>query len=336
MLLPNRHGNTSDYRYGFQGYEKDDEVSGEGNSYTTEFRQYDPRIFRWKSIDPMYKAFESPYVAMGNNPILYVDPDGADWIVNDQGFYLWAEEADDIPNGFRGVGNVGLDLPEGVHPYKVLTFIDGGLYHENTSNLFSSIGNALGGSFVEKKPYDHAEESFMSEVEDEFYGVALGKAFRFLGKTKPAKWMSAKTVSALRRVESHVLKGSINKAISESWNMTSTFARGTALEGVLAKSKYKTYVWLEEVSKNYKAFDFFKNGLGVQLKTFDAKKVNVSFYKKAIDKMLDNLGENKGGIMIKKAKLDIGVKTDDQLKLFDKVKEYGKKRGVEVDVYKVE
>ncbi|MDY8138497.1 DUF6443 domain-containing protein, partial [Aquimarina sp. 2201CG5-10] len=32
MLLPNRHGNTSDYRYGFQGQEMDNEVKGEGNS----------------------------------------------------------------------------------------------------------------------------------------------------------------------------------------------------------------------------------------------------------------------------------------------------------------
>ncbi|MEO1033829.1 MAG: hypothetical protein AAFX55_20775, partial [Bacteroidota bacterium] len=31
MLLPNRHGNTPGYRYGFQGQEMDDEIKGEGN-----------------------------------------------------------------------------------------------------------------------------------------------------------------------------------------------------------------------------------------------------------------------------------------------------------------
>jgi hypothetical protein len=35
------------YRYGFQNQEKDDEVKGAGNSYTTEFSQYDPRVGRW-------------------------------------------------------------------------------------------------------------------------------------------------------------------------------------------------------------------------------------------------------------------------------------------------
>jgi len=73
MLLPNRHESSNEYRYGYQGSEKDDEVKGEGNSYTTHFRQLDPRVGRWLSIDPKATAFESPYVSMGNNPILHND-----------------------------------------------------------------------------------------------------------------------------------------------------------------------------------------------------------------------------------------------------------------------
>src|SRR5690606_30860513 len=66
------------YRYGFNGMEKDDEVKGAGNSYTTEFRQYDPRLGRWLSIDPLFSNFpwQSPYAAFDNNPILLVDPKG--------------------------------------------------------------------------------------------------------------------------------------------------------------------------------------------------------------------------------------------------------------------
>lgn len=85
-------GRTSvgSYRYGYNGMEADDEVSGNGNSYTTEFRQYDPRLGRWKSLDPLFKnfAWQSPYCAMNNNPISLVDPtgqaaeegDNEDWI----------------------------------------------------------------------------------------------------------------------------------------------------------------------------------------------------------------------------------------------------------------
>ena len=53
--------------------EKDDEVKGEGNSYTTHYRLLDPRVGRWLTRDPKFTAFESPYASMGNNPILYND-----------------------------------------------------------------------------------------------------------------------------------------------------------------------------------------------------------------------------------------------------------------------
>jgi RHS repeat-associated protein len=63
------------YRYSFNGMEKDDEVKGNGNSYTTEFRQFDPRVGRWLSLDPLMAQFSSqaPYCAFDNNPIFYTD-----------------------------------------------------------------------------------------------------------------------------------------------------------------------------------------------------------------------------------------------------------------------
>jgi len=67
--------------------EKDDEVSGEGNSYTTPFRQYDPRLGRWKSLDPLAGKYASvsPYVGMGNNPNFYTDPLGLEPNRGDKG-----------------------------------------------------------------------------------------------------------------------------------------------------------------------------------------------------------------------------------------------------------
>ena len=66
------------YRFGFNGMERTDEVYGAGNEYTTEFRQYDPRLGRWLSIDPEFRAYawQSPYVAFDNNPIVKTDPRG--------------------------------------------------------------------------------------------------------------------------------------------------------------------------------------------------------------------------------------------------------------------
>lgn len=68
------------YRRGFNGMEKDDDFKGEGNSYSTEFRQMDPRLGRWLSLDPLMAMFssQSSYVAFDNNPIYFNDPNGAE------------------------------------------------------------------------------------------------------------------------------------------------------------------------------------------------------------------------------------------------------------------
>ena len=79
------------YRRGFNGMEKDDELKGNGNSYTTEFRQLDPRVGRWFSVDPVIKPYISPYNSMSNNPIVKVDPKGDDDYYNYKGQYLYTD-----------------------------------------------------------------------------------------------------------------------------------------------------------------------------------------------------------------------------------------------------
>ncbi|MBF4485035.1 RHS repeat-associated core domain-containing protein [Flavobacterium sp. CSZ] len=83
MLVPNRHKSVNDYRYGFNGMEKDNELKGgEGNSYDFGARMLDPRIGRWFARDPKDKKnpFLSPYSYVENNPMFFVDPDGKDAI----------------------------------------------------------------------------------------------------------------------------------------------------------------------------------------------------------------------------------------------------------------
>ena len=54
------------YRYGFNGQERDDQVSGKGNSYTAEFWQYDSRLGRRWNLDPKPNISISPYAAFAN------------------------------------------------------------------------------------------------------------------------------------------------------------------------------------------------------------------------------------------------------------------------------
>lgn len=78
MQVPNRFYNGSDYRYGFNGKEKDDEIKGGGLQYDYGFRIYDPRIGKFLSTDPLAKSYPwyTPYQFAGNMPIVAIDLDG--------------------------------------------------------------------------------------------------------------------------------------------------------------------------------------------------------------------------------------------------------------------
>jgi RHS repeat-associated protein len=64
---------------GYQESERDDDVKGDGNSYTTFYRMHDPRLGRWFSTDPVFQPWQSPYNSMDNNPIWHNDVLG-DWV----------------------------------------------------------------------------------------------------------------------------------------------------------------------------------------------------------------------------------------------------------------
>jgi RHS repeat-associated protein len=66
------------YRFGFNGKEQDNEVSGSGNSLDFGARIYDSRLGRWMSTDPLsssYRSF-SPYNYALNSPVIFNDEAG--------------------------------------------------------------------------------------------------------------------------------------------------------------------------------------------------------------------------------------------------------------------
>jgi RHS repeat-associated protein len=68
--------NDDSYHYGFNGYERDDDFKGQGNSYLTAARRYDPRVGRWWSVDPLMNFDSSPYEGFKNNAANFIDPKG--------------------------------------------------------------------------------------------------------------------------------------------------------------------------------------------------------------------------------------------------------------------
>ena len=83
MLVPTRHGQSDNYRYGFQGQEKDDEIKGEGNSLSYTFRMHDPRIGRFFAIDPLFKEYphNSPYAFSENRVVDAIELEGLEKVI---------------------------------------------------------------------------------------------------------------------------------------------------------------------------------------------------------------------------------------------------------------
>ena len=76
--MPNRNESTSDYRYGFQDQEMDDEIKGEGNSVNYKYRMHDPRIGRFFAVDPLTAKYphNSPYAFSENRVLDAIELEG--------------------------------------------------------------------------------------------------------------------------------------------------------------------------------------------------------------------------------------------------------------------
>jgi RHS repeat-associated protein len=70
--------NNSQFRYGFNNKEKDNDINGTGVNYDYGARIYDSRIGKFLSVDPISGKYPwyTPYQFAGNTPIQAIDLDG--------------------------------------------------------------------------------------------------------------------------------------------------------------------------------------------------------------------------------------------------------------------
>jgi len=83
MGWPGRKYNSVEYRYGFNGKEKDDEGEfGSITNYDYGFRIYNPAIGKFLSVDPLTKQYPmlTPYQFASNRPIDGIDLDGLEYV----------------------------------------------------------------------------------------------------------------------------------------------------------------------------------------------------------------------------------------------------------------
>jgi RHS repeat-associated protein len=104
--VPNRHGSSASYRYGFQGQEMDNELKGEGNSLNYTFRMHDPRVGRFFATDPLFTKYpwNSPYAFSENRLIDGVELEGLEFAPSNPGEgtksgYNEYTGPDGLPNG---------------------------------------------------------------------------------------------------------------------------------------------------------------------------------------------------------------------------------------------
>lgn len=78
MEMPGRATSGENYAYAYNGMERDKKAGADG--YTTEFRQYDPRVGRWMSVDPKTSKYpsQSPFKFGNNNPLFFNDLKGGE------------------------------------------------------------------------------------------------------------------------------------------------------------------------------------------------------------------------------------------------------------------
>ncbi|MEI2673487.1 MAG: RHS repeat-associated core domain-containing protein [Chitinophagaceae bacterium] len=85
MLLEGRNWEGgSEYRYGFNGKESENEMLGKQNSIDFGARIYNNRLGRWFNVDNLTAKYPllSPYIFTADCPVLFIDIDGNDWFLN--------------------------------------------------------------------------------------------------------------------------------------------------------------------------------------------------------------------------------------------------------------
>jgi RHS repeat-associated protein len=189
--LAGRTFSSNGYRFGFNSKEVDNETYGDGNAYDFGARIYDSRLGRWLSVDPLEKKYPgiSTYNFCINNPIIFKDTDGKDFIYsvykNDQGVltvqisttvFLYGTDAAKVPDKdfyYRGYTNVKIMNQLGIVEDKPVLVIMNIKYvnaitaENSLSKLTDKNGNSTGNNrmeVIDKTEIKSKSLTFVAEV----------------------------------------------------------------------------------------------------------------------------------------------------------------------------
>tara|TARA_R110001592_G_scaffold178589_2_gene419720 strand:- start:568 stop:1635 length:1068 start_codon:yes stop_codon:yes gene_type:complete len=164
-LMPGRNASSGDYRYGFNGKEKDDEVKGNGNSYDYGFRIYDSRLGKFLSVDPLSQNFPwwTPYQFAGNTPIQAIDLDGLEILDYRSQYQLTivSEPTLNYPDGDY-VFKVAQERGRGAHVGTLYTSVQKAAQQSNMNSVMAYwTGNSLNSEIPTKITNEEANNSIV-------------------------------------------------------------------------------------------------------------------------------------------------------------------------------
>jgi len=192
MLEPGRNFSSSNYRYAFNGKEKDDETYGEGDEYDYGNRLFDPRVGRFFSEDRVQRSFPelSTYQFASNNPIFAIDLDGKEatqtTYTDDDGFTYVCINVDIKVVNNSGKNGIDAQLTGIMNAIATEVEDDGTQYDPATCTLFITHVNIIP---VQASQIDPKKDFYLEFVEDvsgtdgDGKGIVLGATDK-LGATK--------------------------------------------------------------------------------------------------------------------------------------------------------
>nr|WP_246859045.1 hypothetical protein [Chitinophaga sp. XS-30] len=231
MLMVGRGFDVGGYRYGFNGQEKSDEIKGEGNSYTAEFWEYDPRTGRRLNVDIVAKPYESSYLAFGGNPMLNIDPSGADTIritntsyrkvFRSLGGGLDGHPKTKIPDIVSNYGNIDITQSEGEDVWEItnrnILIDENEMVHETSKTYTLLLNNPA-------TMYRSGGHNMPGYVDDRYALAANSPAWLLEDYAKESKDIGVMSAAAYQKSMPFV--SSLNSIMNTAYTVTGAYAIG--------------------------------------------------------------------------------------------------------------
>jgi len=195
--MPGRVYSPTSYRYGFNGKENDNEVAGTGNWQNYGFREYDARVCRFISVDPLTKDYPelTPFQFASNTPIRAIDLDGLEAFVLTSG------------TGRNNEGGYGHSLLVVAQYKKIGVYSDGSNKMQRTGFMvYSNPGSYIGHADIVGKGNNSIGQLFQTNEE----------ANKFLNDNKVFDGVFSITKNSFYKVEFREKDISLEKALDKS------------------------------------------------------------------------------------------------------------------------